>query len=79
MATVISLAIVIFIAYRIFTSTERKFQNRLPPLGMKVDHGAMNQDIANGKSKNEIMQKCNDGKYDIPCAKDDPLYKYRKR
>lgn len=79
MATIISLAIIIFIFYRIFTSTERKFDNRLPPSGMKVDHCAMNYDLAMGKSKNEVMQKCNDRKYDIPCDKDDPLYKYRKR
>lgn len=66
MATVISLAIIIFIFYRISTSTSRKFDRRLPPPGMKVDHGAINYDLAMGKSKNEIMQKCNDGKYDIP-------------
>ncbi len=74
MTTLITLAIIIFIFYRISTSTERKFQNRLPPSGMKVDYGAMNQDIAKGKSKNYIMQKCNDGGYDVPCEKDDPLY-----
>lgn len=79
MAPVLTLALIIFIFYRIFTSTERKFDKRLPPFGMKVDHGTMNHDLAMGKSKNEVMQKCNDGKYDILCDKDDPLYKYRQK
>lgn len=79
MTTIITLAIIIFVFYLINTSTERKFDKRLPPPGMKIDHGAINHDLAMGKSKNEIMQKCNDGKYDIPCEKDDPLYKYRQR
>lgn len=41
------------------------FDNRLPPDGYRVDHGAMNYDLAMGKSKNEVMDKCNRGGYDV--------------
>lgn len=42
-----------------------KFDNRLPPDGYRVDHGAMSRDLALGKSKNEVMDKCNRGGYDV--------------
>lgn len=42
-----------------------KFDHRLPPDGYRVDHGAMNHDLAMGKSKNEVMDKCNRGGYDV--------------
>ncbi len=42
-----------------------KFDNRLPPDGYRVDHGAMSHDLAMGKSKNEVMDKCNRGGYDV--------------
>ena len=42
-----------------------KFDHRLPPEGYRVDHGAMNRDRAMGKSNNEIMDKCNQGGYDV--------------
>lgn len=41
------------------------FDNRLPPDGYRVDHGAMSHDLAMGKSKNEVMNKCNRGGYDV--------------
>ena len=41
------------------------FDNRLPPDGYRVDYGAMNHDLAMGKSKNEVMDKCNRGGYDV--------------
>lgn len=41
------------------------FDHRLPPDGYRVDHGAMNRDLAMGKSKNEVMDKCNRGGYDV--------------
>lgn len=41
------------------------FDLRLPSDGYRVDHGAMNRDLAMGKSKNEIMDKCNRGGYDV--------------
>lgn len=41
------------------------FDHRLPPDGYRVDHGAMNHDLAMGKSKNEVMDKCNQGGYDV--------------
>lgn len=41
------------------------FDNRLPPDGYRVDHAAMNRDLAMGKSKNEVMDKCNRGGYDV--------------
>lgn len=42
-----------------------KFDHRLPPDGYRVDHGAMSDDLAMGKSKNEVMDKCNRGGYDV--------------
>lgn len=30
-----------------------------------MDHGAMNCDLAMGKSKNVVMDKCNRGGYDV--------------
>lgn len=41
------------------------FDHRLPPNGYRVDHGAMSHDLAMGKSKNEVMNKCNRGGYDV--------------
>lgn len=41
------------------------FDHRLPPDGYRVDHGAMSYDLAMGKSKNEVMDKCNWGGYDV--------------
>ena len=41
------------------------FDHRLPPDGYRVDHGAMSHDLAMGKSKNEVMNKCNRGGYDV--------------
>lgn len=41
------------------------FDHRLPPDGYRVDHGAMNRDLALGKSKNDVMDKCNRGGYDV--------------
>lgn len=38
-----------------------KFNNRLPPDGYRVDYGEMNHDLAMGKSKNEVIDKCNRG------------------
>ena len=79
MATLISLAIIIFIFYRIFTATDRKFDKRMAPPGMKIDWSNLNQDLANGKSQTEVKDKYNRGEYDIPCDNGHPLYKYRKR
>ena len=41
------------------------FDHRLPQDGYRVDHGAMSNDLAMGKSKNEVMDKCNRGGYDV--------------
>ena len=45
--------------------TDYKFSNRMPPSGYQVDHRAMNHDLAMGKSKMEVMRKCNNGGYDV--------------
>lgn len=45
---------------------EHTFNNRTSPNGYKTDWGAMNQDIARGKSKTEVKQKFNRGGYDVP-------------
>lgn len=79
MVPVLTLALIIFIFYRINTSTDRKFNNRRSPPGMKTDWGAFNHDLARGKSQTEVKDKFNRGEYDIPCGKDDVLNKYRKK
>lgn len=43
-----------------------KFDHRLPPSGYQTDYSAMNRDLTMGKSKNEVMDKFNNGEYDIP-------------
>lgn len=40
-----------------------KFDNSLPPAGYQTDWAAMNRDLANGKSKAEVMDKSNRGEY----------------
>lgn len=45
---------------------EHTFNNRTSPDGYKTDYGAMNHDLAMGKSKNEVKDKFNRGGYDIP-------------
>lgn len=40
-----------------------KFDNNLPPEGYQTDWAAMNRDLANGKSKAEVMNKSNRGEY----------------
>lgn len=42
-----------------------KFSNRLPPLGYRIDYGAMNHDLVTGKSKWQVIDKCNRGGYDV--------------
>ncbi len=66
MAFVISLAIVIFIGYRVLTSTDRKVDNRRCPPGKQIDYGAMNHDLAMGKRQSEVKDKYIRGGYDIP-------------
>lgn len=65
METIIGL-IVLFIIF-VLPSIIRNytFDHRLPPDGYTVDHGAMSRDLAMGKSKNDVMNKCNRGGYDI--------------
>lgn len=40
-----------------------KFDNNLPPEGYQTDWAAMNHDLANGKSKAEVINKSNRGEY----------------
>lgn len=40
-----------------------KFDNSLSPSGYKTDWAAMNNDLAMGKSKTEVMNKSNKGAY----------------
>lgn len=65
METLIGLIILfcIFILPRIITNY--KFDHRLPPTGYKTDYGAMNSDLIMGKSKIDVIRKCNNGEYDV--------------
>lgn len=66
---IFALIIVILIFYAIFKSIDYKFDNRVSPPGYKTDWGAMNRDLANGKSQLEVKQKFNRGEYDVPNKK----------
>ena len=48
---------------------EHTFNNRISPPGYKTDWGAMNHDLAMGKSKNDVKDKFNRGGYDVPDKK----------
>lgn len=65
MGTVVGLIIIFCICFLPGIITNTKFDNRLPPEGYHVDYGAMNRDLAMGKSKNDVMKKCNNGGYDV--------------
>lgn len=45
--------------------TNYKFDNRMPPSGYRIDHAAMNRDLAMGKSRTDVMSKANRGGYDV--------------
>lgn len=62
-------AIFLVVVYCLCKSTDWKFNNRVSPPGYKTDYGAMNHDLASGKSQTEVKQKFNRGGYDIPDKK----------
>ena len=66
MGTLLGLALLFCVFVLPGIITNAKFDNRLPPAGYRVDHGAINRDFAMGKSKMEVMRKCNNGGYDVP-------------
>lgn len=66
---IIASIILIVIVYCLCKSTDWKFDHRTPSNGYKTDYGAMNRDLASGKSKTEVKQKFNRGGYDIPDKK----------
>lgn len=61
--------ILLIIIYCLYKAPERKFNNRVSPPGMKTDWGKMNHDTAMGMSKRDVMNKFNNGGYDIPDKK----------
>ncbi len=65
METLIGLIVLFYIFVLPGIITNVKFNNRIPPAGYKTDYSAMNRDLASGKSKMEVMQKSNNGGYDI--------------
>lgn len=65
MEIILSLAFIFCVFVLPGILTNAKFDNRLPPDGYRVDHGAMNRDLAMGKSKMDVMRKCNNGGYDV--------------
>lgn len=65
MEILIGLIIIFCVCFLPGIITNVKFDHRLPPDGYKVDYGAMSHDLARGKSKNEVMNKCNRGSYDV--------------
>lgn len=66
METVITVIILIIIYRFIATSTDRTFQNRMPPPGKEIDHDAMNHDLVLTGDKQAVKEKFNRGGYDIP-------------
>lgn len=65
MGELIGIAIILAICFLPGIITNVKFDNRMPPNGYRTDYGAMSHDLAMGKSKNEVMDKCNRGGYDV--------------
>ena len=63
MATLIGLVVLFCIFVLPGIMTDHRFSNSLPPEGYKTDYAAMNRDLANGKSKMDVMQKSNNGGY----------------
>lgn len=66
METLIGLVVIFCVCFLPGIITNAKFDHRLPPSGYQVDYGAMSHDLAMGKSKMDVMKKCNDGGYDVP-------------
>lgn len=65
METLIGLIVLFCIFFLPGILTNAKFDKRLPPKGYRVDHGAITRDLAMGKSKMDVMRKCNNGGYDV--------------
>lgn len=63
METLIGLAVLFCIFVLPGIIRNYKFDNSLPPEGYQTDLAAMNRDLANGKSKDEVMRKSNNGGY----------------
>ena len=65
METLLGLIVIFCVCFLPGIITNVRFDNRMPPNGYQTDWGAMNRDLAMGKSKNEVMSKANRGGYDI--------------
>lgn len=63
MGTLLGLAFLFCIFVLPSIITNYKFDNSLPPEGYRTDWAAMNRDLANGKSKMDVMRKSNNGGY----------------
>lgn len=63
METLIGIIIIFAILFLPGIITDHKFSNSLPPEGYQTDWAAMNRDLANGKSKMDVMRKSNNGGY----------------
>ena len=63
MGTLIGIIIILAICFLPGIITNYKFDNKLPPEGYQTDWAAMNRDLANGKSKMDVMRKSNNGGY----------------
>lgn len=66
MGSFIGIIIMLVIFYVMSNITEWTFDNRTPPQGYKTDWDAMNRDLVNGMSKQNVMSKANRGGYDTP-------------
>ena len=65
MGTLIGIIIILAICFLPGIITDHKFSNRMPPDGYQTDWAAMSRDLAMGKTKTEVMQKANNGEYDV--------------
>ncbi len=65
METLIGLIILGAILFLPGIITNLKFDNRIAPNGYQIDYGAMNRDLALGKSKMDVKRKYNNGGYDV--------------
>lgn len=58
--------ILIGVVWFLSTSTDRKFNNYMPPQGQRIDYNAQSYDrIVNNLSNEQVMKNTMNGKYNV--------------
>ena len=69
METLLGIIVTFAICFLPEIINDYKASNRTTPPDYKIDWAAMNRDMANGASKQQIYTNINNGKYDVPDKK----------